>query len=252
MNLHFIVEDLEELSGNDAEENQLIHILDKDLERVIAEATKLQNQVLESIIGNNQQTIGGGGEPNGNDVLNETSEMMTDAEKQIRIHQSEKETFSKGIASIIYKSGELDTNGETRGENHEEEKNVSVDEIIEKSETVLYNRDANGSEEIEGGQLETSQQQQNQINNFHETSVEEENANHQKISHSNGNAAESVKSQHPSKNNGKKGLNGNSKKGSRFTVIGGQKVDLNSDKPQYLKLTLEQIQQLAMQQRSGI
>ena len=142
----------------------MIHILDKDLERVIAEATKLQNQVLESIIGNNQQTIGGGGEPNGNDVLNETSEMMTDAEKQIRIHQSEKETFSKGIASIIYKSGELDTNGETRGENHEE-KNVSVDEIIEKSETVLYNRDANGTDNNEGGQLEASQQQQNQVDN---------------------------------------------------------------------------------------
>ena len=143
----------------------MIHILDKDLERVIAEATKLQNQVLESIIGNNQQTIGGGGEPNGNDVLNETSEMMTDAEKQIRIHQSEKETFSKGIASIIYKSGELDTNGETSVENHEEEKNVSVDEIIEKSETALYNRDANGSEDNEGGRLETSQQQQNQVDN---------------------------------------------------------------------------------------
>ena len=144
----------------------MIHILDKDLERVIAEATKLQNQVLESIIGNNQQTIGGGGgEPNGNDVLNETSEMMTDAEKQIRIHQSEKETFSKGIASIIYKSGELDTNGETSVENHEEEKNVSVDEIIEKSETVLYNRDANGSDNNEEGHLETSQQQQNQVHN---------------------------------------------------------------------------------------
>ena len=142
----------------------MIHILDKDLERVIAEATKLQNQVLESIIGNNQQTIGGGGEPNGNDVLNETSEMMTDAEKQIRIHQSEKETFSKGIASIIYKSGELDTNGETSGENHEE-KNVSVDEIIEKSETVLYNRDANGSDNNVEGLLETSQQQQNQVDN---------------------------------------------------------------------------------------
>ena len=141
----------------------MIHILDKDLERVIAEATKLQNQVLESIIGNNQQTIGGGGEPNGNDVLNETSEMMTDAEKQIRIHQSEKETFSKGIASIIYKSGELDTNGETSGENHE--KNVSVDEIIEKSETVLYNRDANGSDNNEEGHLETQQQQQNQVDN---------------------------------------------------------------------------------------
>ena len=144
----------------------MIHILDKDLERVIAEATKLQNQVLESIIGNNQQTIGGGGgELNGNDVLNETSEMMTDAEKQIRIHQSEKETFSKGIASIIYKSGELDTNGETSVENHEEEKNVSVDEIIEKSETVLYNRDANGSDNNEEGHLETSQQQQNQVHN---------------------------------------------------------------------------------------
>ena len=41
-----------------------------------------------------------------------------------------------------------------------------------------------------------------------------------------------------------------SKKGSRFTVIAGQKVDLNSDKPQYLKLTIEEIQRLALQQRS--
>lgn len=39
--------------------------------------------------------------------------------------------------------------------------------------------------------------------------------------------------------------------GPKMTVIGGQKVDLNSEKPQYLKLTLEQIQMLALQQRSG-
>ena len=41
------------------------------------------------------------------------------------------------------------------------------------------------------------------------------------------------------------------KPGPKFTVIGGKKVDLNSEKPQYLKLTLEQIQQLALQQKSG-
>ena len=39
--------------------------------------------------------------------------------------------------------------------------------------------------------------------------------------------------------------------GPKFTLIGGQKVDLNSEKPQYLKLTLEQIQLLALQQRAG-
>ena len=41
------------------------------------------------------------------------------------------------------------------------------------------------------------------------------------------------------------------KPGPQFTVIGGKKVDLNSEKPQYLKLTLEQIQELALQQKSG-
>jgi len=35
------------------------------------------------------------------------------------------------------------------------------------------------------------------------------------------------------------------------TIIAGQKVELNSDKAQYLHLTLEQIQELAMKQRSG-
>ena len=39
--------------------------------------------------------------------------------------------------------------------------------------------------------------------------------------------------------------------GPKFTMIGGQKVDMNCEKPQYLKLTLEQIQLLALQQRSG-
>lgn len=37
----------------------------------------------------------------------------------------------------------------------------------------------------------------------------------------------------------------------KIATIGGQKVDLNSDKPQYLKLTIEQIQLLALQQKSG-
>ena len=62
-----------------------------------------------------------------------------------------------------------------------------------------------------------------------------------------------AKSSPPYKNTNKKFINSlTSKKGPKFTVIGGQKVDLNSEKPQYLKLTLEQIQELAMQQRSGI
>ena len=90
--------DLEDLTDG-AENSNLMHILDKDLERVIAEATKLQSQVLESIIGNKADT---GVREESQVTANETSELMTDAEKQIRIHRSEKETFSKGIASIIY------------------------------------------------------------------------------------------------------------------------------------------------------
>ena len=46
-----------------------------------------------------------------------------------------------------------------------------------------------------------------------------------------------------------KALKSTAKKHS--TIIAGQKVELNSDKAQYLHLTLEQIQELAMKQRSG-
>lgn len=91
------------------EESSLMRSMDQDLENVIAEATKLQTQVLESIIGGNED----GKEY---DEMNwdsteynakrysclETAEVMEELESQINEHSSEKETFSKGIAAIIY------------------------------------------------------------------------------------------------------------------------------------------------------
>merc|ERR1712079_64489 len=38
---------------------------------------------------------------------------------------------------------------------------------------------------------------------------------------------------------------------SKSAMIGGQKIDLNSEKAQYLHLTFDQIQELAMKQKSG-
>ena len=205
-------------------------ILDKDLERVIAEATKLQSQVLESIIGNKADTAVR--EEAQVIQANQTSELMTDAEKQIRIHRSEKETFSKGIASIIYEAekGENHDSDDINqtDEKHDEEKNCSVDEVIETSQTIDVT----------------------DVNNK-PTKVDIENNKDKK-------AAEQTltpdrkTSEITRKNARKKSQNGvGAKKGPNFTVIGGQKVDLNTDKPQYLKLTLEQIQELAMKQKSG-
>ena len=214
---------------DDTENTNLMNILDKDLERVIAEATKLQSQVLESIIGNKADT--GVGEES-QVMANQTSELMTDAEKQIRIHRSEKETFSKGIASIIYEpeKGEnhvVDDINQT-DEKHDDEKNHSVDEIVEKSQTIML-------------ETMTSVKNQPKVDFGDKKAAEQTPAPERKTS-------DSI----TSKTIRKKSQNGvGAKKGSNFTVIGGQKVDLNTDKPQYLKLTLEQIQELAMKQKSG-
>jgi len=45
--------------------------------------------------------------------------------------------------------------------------------------------------------------------------------------------------------------NATTKARRKSTIIAGQKIDLDSEQAQYLHLTLEQIQQLAMQQKSG-
>ena len=206
-----------------------MHILDKDLERVIAEATKLQSQVLESIIGNKADT--GVGEESDQVMADQTSELMTDAEKQIRIHRSEKETFSKGIASIIYEpekgeNHDVDDINQT-DEKHDEEKSHSVDEIVEKSQTIMLDKMTN-------------------VNNKPKVDLDDKKAAEQTPT------PERKTSEITSKAIRKKSKNGvGAKKGPNFTVIGGQKVDLNTDKPQYLKLTLEQIQELAMKQKSG-
>ena len=49
----------------------------------------------------------------------------------------------------------------------------------------------------------------------------------------------------------KKGKTAVRKERSKSTIIAGQKIELNSDKAQYLHLTLDQIQQLALKQQSG-
>ena len=83
----------------------MITILDKNLESVIAEAAKLQHKVLESIIGDKNEEVGatdGHTDEAGESVdMTREMEIMRAAEKQLKIHKSEKETFSKGIASIL-------------------------------------------------------------------------------------------------------------------------------------------------------
>ena len=228
LSLCFITEDLTE----EADNTNLMHILDKDLERVIAEATKLQSQVLESIIGNKPDT---GVREESRVTGNETSELMTDAEKQIRIHRSEKETFSKGIASIIYEAekGENHDSDDINqtDEKHDEEKNCSVDEVIETSQTIVLDEVTDVNNKPTKVDIEDSKDKK---------------ATEQTLT------PDRKTSEITRKNARKKSQNGvGAKKGPNFTVIGGQKVDLNTDKPQYLKLTLEQIQELAMKQKSG-
>ena len=67
--------------------------LAQDLETVIAEATKLQTQVLQSIRG----------EPDQQELVQDPASLQAASELMELIeHRSEKETFSKGIASIIF------------------------------------------------------------------------------------------------------------------------------------------------------
>ena len=140
---------------------------------------------------------------------------MTDAEKQIRIHQSEKETFSKGIASIIYNSQEIVNKDE---HNQIDEKNSSIEEIIEKSETIEVKKEMKST---------TAEENKIKLN-----VLEDENKGlSQSLSHQEQLCQQNVcpienterrRSESPSKNIGKKVMNGIPKKGARFTVIGGQ------------------------------
>lgn len=122
----------------------MITILDKDLESVIAEATKLQHRVLESIIGESHEVK----EVETSEETVETGEIMTAAEeslREIKIHKSEKETFSKGIASIIYNKMEgneqnlaVDEGYDDSKEDGEcsEERNNVIEEIAIKTEKI--------------------------------------------------------------------------------------------------------------------
>ena len=105
-----ISDSLEDLTC-EFEESSLMRSMDQDLENVIAEATKLQTQVLESIIGGNEATDKTeGSNVKKNTTENyldeyscmETTKVLEELESQINEHSSEKETFSKGIAAIIY------------------------------------------------------------------------------------------------------------------------------------------------------
>ena len=181
----------------------------------------------------------------------DTTDIVTDAEEQIKFHQSEKETFSKGIASIIYNNNSEETEHVDQAVNImdedvielDDEKNVSVEEIVEASETILVedksliNDDDLKNEDQDELKLPKDDHDIQDSNKDVSTKgVDEE---ERKISEN---------SLH--KKSHKKSQNGMSKKGPRFTFIAGKKVDLNSEKPQYLKLTIEEIQHLAMQQRS--
>ena len=78
--------------------------LAQDLETVIAEATKLQTQVLQSIRG----------EPDQQELVQDPASLQAASELMELIeHRSEKETFSKGIASIIFEGRREETVVET-------------------------------------------------------------------------------------------------------------------------------------------
>ena len=181
----------------------------------------------------------------------DTTDIVTDAEEQIKFHQSEKETFSKGIASIIYNNNSEETEHVDQAVNIvdedvkelDDEKNVSVEEIVQASETILVedksltnDDDVKNEDQDELKLPKDDHDNQDSNKDVLAKGVDEE---ERKIS------------ENPlHKKSHKKSQNGMSKKGPRFTFIAGKKVDLNSEKPQYLKLTIEEIQHLAMQQRS--
>ena len=122
----------------------MIQILDKDLESVIEQAAKLQNKVLESIIGERSCELAYERTEGTAESLREPSEIMNAAENQLKIHQSEKVTFSKGIASIIYNKSEEEQNlviGNNKQDRQNSEAkfylaNESIEVQEEKSETV--------------------------------------------------------------------------------------------------------------------
>ena len=119
---------------DEMEENSMIHILDKDLESVIEQAAKLQHKVLESIIGGRSCELAYERTEGTAESLREPSEIMTAAEAQLKTHQSEKVTFSKGIASIIYNKSEVEQNlvigSSVQERKNNEEKNEFTKESI--------------------------------------------------------------------------------------------------------------------------
>ena len=162
------------------EESSLMRSMDQDLENVIAEATKLQTQVLESIIGGNEEERECESIKENikeNDMKNysclETSEVMEELESLINEHSSEKETFSKGIAAIIYEPiQKVDT--VMVDKESEKEDAVMVNEESEKEEAIMVNEESEiGVENIESTLIEKTLQPSPDIS---------ENSEEQKIS----------------------------------------------------------------------
>ena len=122
---------------DEMKENNMIQILDKDLESVIEQATKLQHKVLESIIGGRTAELAAADERTEGmtESIREPSEIMNVTEAQLKTHQSEKITFSKGIASIIYNKSEEEQNlliaDSEQERKNSEEKNDFANESIE-------------------------------------------------------------------------------------------------------------------------
>ena len=122
---------------DEMKENNMIQILDKDLESVIEQATKLQHKVLESIIGGRTAELAAADErtEGTTESIREPSEIMNVTEAQLKTHQSEKITFSKGIASIIYNKSEEEQNlliaDSEQERKNSEEKNDFANESIE-------------------------------------------------------------------------------------------------------------------------
>ena len=163
-------------------------------------------------------------------------------------------TPNQGIASIIYEPEKGETeNGDVKKEEKGEEKNYSVDEIIETSETVVFDSETNVNNdtvkvEEESGNNEDKKATKtdtlitNGVKKATETntfvnieSIKSSETNTVNDKEKKASEADTVVSVEPemrksetlNKNSRKKFQNG-AKTGPRFTVIGGQKVDLNT------------------------
>ena len=130
---------------DEMKENNMIQILDKDLESVIEQAAKLQHKVLESIIGGRSCEVANERTEGTSESIREPSEIMNLVEDQLKTHQSEKVTFSKGIASIIYSKSE-------------EEQNLVIDNNSEEERKTCEEKNGFTSESIEVFQEEKKEE----------------------------------------------------------------------------------------------